>query len=348
MASGALNQAPAGPSDAGNYSAAERIAVVITVLGEGAARPILERLDDAVLADVQAAIARLPSIPVQDMALIIRDFTRRAQTSSSDLMEKGALARKLISEITIQRHGGQSTGADGGAALSNDGDDVWVQFAKAPAARVGSYLNSLPPNVISMIVRKMEPPQAADVLCHLDPSKARPVLGFMVQPAPDDPRMDRVLERMIRLEFLNTKDDSVAEDAAHLGNVGEMLSLIPAGKRSELVDFLKTNHQAKLDGIQKSLFTMEALPDMLPRNAVPVLFRELDTPTITRLIKSLEPQYTAVIDFLLANISSRLANQVREDMAAMQSVGSVEAETLQRDFLSLLMRLKRSGGIDLA
>jgi flagellar motor switch protein FliG len=351
MASAVQNQASGGPVLARNYAAAERIAVVITILGEAVARPVLEKLDDATLAEVQVAISSLPTIPIADMGQIIREFTRRAQNASGDLIEKGKQARKLISEITTLRQGpafewivpeGAGMGFAGDAL-----DDVWDEFSKAAPARIGAYLNGLPPNLVSMILRKLAPPLAADVLCHLDAPKMRPVLGFMVQGAVQDPGIERVLERMIRLEFLNTHEEIAGEDAAHLGNLGEMLSLIPAGKRNELVDFLKENHQTKLDGIQKSLFTMEALPDMLPRNAVPAIFREMDTPSITRLMKSLEPDQTAVIEFILANISSRLANQVREDMAAMQSVSGVEAETLQRDFLSLLMRLKRSGAIEM-
>ena len=134
---------------------------------------------------------------------------------------------------------------------------------------------------------------------------------------------------------------SSEEDEAHLEMIGELLSLIPSDKRDSLIAFLKEQHTAQLEGIEKSIFTIEALPDLLPRKAVPVVFRELEMADLVKLLGSLRDTHAPVAEYLLDNISSRLADQIRDDLGDFTPLPPVEAEGLQRQFLTDLMSLKR-------
>ncbi len=333
-----------GARSAQTYSAAQRIAVVITILGEAAARPILEKMDDETLARVSAAIETVPSLPLDAIRDIIRSFSERAQSASTALSVKRDEARKLVDGLVAARRG---TGGPGEATMgtSAGGVDIWARLEKRPADKLGVYLSGLSPNLISLVLRRLSPNYAAEVICHVDETKLRPMLGFMVQAQASDAGIEGIVTRMIELEFLNANEDTTSEDHQHLGMLGEMLSLVPTEKRDSMVEFLRSHHEGKLASIQKSLLTIDALPDMLPRNAVPAIFRELDAQLALKLIKSLEASYPKVAEFLLANISSRLATQMREDVAGLDRVSEAEAEAVQRDTLALLMKMKRSGAI---
>ncbi|OYW85770.1 MAG: hypothetical protein B7Z22_07935, partial [Hyphomonas sp. 32-62-5] len=130
--------------------------------------------------------------------------------------------------------------------------------------------------------------------------------------------------------------------------IGEVLSLIPSDKRDNLVGFLKERYESKLPIIQKGLFTVEGLPDLLPRNAVPVVFRELDQQTVLRLLATFRGSNDAVAEYLLGNISSRMADQYREDLKEIAAVTPGEAETIQREFLTTLMDMRRRGVITIS
>lgn len=212
---------------------------------------------------------------------------------------------------------------------------------------MAAYLNRLTPNIIALILRKLDTSIASNIICHLKDDKLSPTLGQMVEAPKLDPGIDSVIERMLEMEFLNARSEAGADggDESHLETIGEVLSLIPTDKRDNLVGFLKERYEAKLPLIQKGLFTVEGLPDLLPRNAVPVVFKELDQQTILRLLATFRGSHDAVSDYLLGNISSRMADQYREDLKATGAIAPGEAETIQREFLTTLMDMRRRGMI---
>jgi flagellar motor switch protein FliG len=63
------------------------------------------------------------------------------------------------------------------------------------------------------------------------------------------------------------------------------------------------------------------LPDLLPKNAVPVVFREVDQSFLLKLLSTLQGGNSAVSDYLLGNISSRMADQYRDDLGGMKLNG---------------------------
>ena len=162
----------------------------------------------------------------------------------------------------------------------------------------------------------------------------------------DDPELDAVVGRMVEMEFLNTAQGQSDERSEHLQTIGEILSLVPSERRDAVVDFLKAEHEETLVHIQKSLFTIDAIPSILPRAAVPVVFREIDMDQTIRLIASLQGAHSEIADFLLSNISSRMADMIRDELGGLGTLSEEEAEDTQRMFIGKLMELKRLGKIE--
>jgi flagellar motor switch protein FliG len=183
----------------------------------------------------------------------------------------------------------------------------------------------------------------SSILCLLPDEKVSPTLGYMVEAPKIDPSIEPAVERMIEIEFLNKDQDVSENNDDHLGVIGEVLSLIPAQKRNNLIDFLRTSHEAKLPIIEKGLFTIDALPEILPRNTVNVVFRQIDNAVMVKLLASLRDTYPPILEFLLTNISSRMADSMREEFKDMPAFSVDQVETLQREFLTTLMDLSRRG-----
>jgi len=172
-------------------------------------------------------------------------------------------------------------------------------------------------------------------------------MNHMVESKELDPRVEGVVIRMVELEFLNSKQDTSGESVEHLAGIGEMLSLMPSEKRDPLVKFLENDHASKINEIQGALFTIDSLPDTLPRSAIPVVFREMDMGETVNLLSTLQGPLAPVSDFLLGNISSRLADQIKDKLSDHQALSPEDAEIAQRTFLMRIMTLKRSGEITL-
>ncbi|HPE46813.1 MAG TPA: FliG C-terminal domain-containing protein [Hyphomonas sp.] len=338
--------------------ASQRAAIIIAILGEAAAKPIVEKLDDVALSKVAAALENLSFIAREQMVDVVIDFLGQLRYSTGSLRGGKDKAREVLAAVLDSERLANVMGEDPFADANADQDDIWEQLRsgetvwtrleKKDSKRTAEYLSGLSPNIIAMILRKLDVTAASDIVANMDSAKLGPVMGFMIQDQKADAGIDHVLERMVEIEFLNVaQGGNDEENTEHLSAIGEMLSLIPAGKRDDLVKFLQGKHDDKLRDIQKSLFTIESLPDIMPKAAVPVVMRELDPDKTLKLFASLRGPYQPVSDFLLANISSRLAEQLRDDLSDVKDLSELETDTVQREFLSTLMAMKRDGKIEL-
>lgn len=346
-------QDSAAPSRASAVPPARRAAVVIALLGEAAARPIVEKLDDMALSKVVSELENISYMPREDLVEIAMDFLGHLRSTNGALRGGRERARELVSNMLDPKRLDTVIGRDPieGELLAprpaSQDNDVWAKMQKRDPKVVAEYLARLTPNIISMILRKFDVSFTSDVLCHLDDQKLVPAMGYLVDAGKSDPAIEAVVSRMVQMEFLNAEQAMQEDDTEHLESIGELLSLIPDSKRENVVQFLKTEHEAKLVSIEQAILTIEGLPDLLARNSVPVIFREMDQARIINILGILRATFPAVADFLLNNISSRMADQYRDDLEGFSPPSPHEAETMLREFLSSIMSMKQQGLVTL-
>lgn len=323
----------------------QRAAVIIALLGEGAAKPIVEKLDDAALAKVVTALENISSLAREELVEIVIDFLTQLRQNSGSMQGGPAKAREVMSRVLDP---GRMNALFGTTPVEMDMSflqtaDVWSRLAQMEPPLVAEYLGGMTPNIIALVLRKLDTGMVSNILCLLPDEKVSPTLGYMVESPKVDPSIEPAVERMIEIEFLNREREVAGNDDQHLGMIGEVLSLIPTQKRNSLIDFLRSAHETKLPTIEKGLFTIEGLPEILPRNAVTVVFRQIENDVMVKLLASLRDTYPAIMEFLLSNISSRMADSIREEFKDIPAMGGEQAETLQREFLTSLMDLSRRG-----
>ena len=330
----------------GGITASQRAAVIIALLGEAAAKPIVEKLDDVALAKVVTALENISMLAREELVEIVIDFLTQLRQNAGSLRGGRERAREVMSglvdasRLDLLYGGASQAGSNDGAVYSGD---TWAKLRQREPKQVAEYLSRMPPNIIALILRKFDAGMASNILCLLPDEKVSVTLGQMVAAQKVDAGIEPAIERMIEIEFLNNQEVAAESGDEYLETIGEVLSLIPDSKRDSLVSFLKSQHEAKLPFIQKGLFTIESLPEILPRNSVPVVFREIDNDKLIKVLVSLRERYSAVSDYLLGNISSRMADQLRESVKDVPAMAQADADNLQREFLTDLMDLKRRG-----
>lgn len=332
----------------------QRAAIIISILGEEVARPIMEQLDDDALERVEELLDSINSLPADVIAQIVIDFLDKIQGTSGAMMVGKSQLKQMIGSIEDMRKtaaefsmdfSAEPFELDLGEELMPDERSVWERLAEYKPAQVAEYLERLTPNLGALVLKQMDVTQCSDVMSVLDDEKLPKIMDYMVDGGPDDPGINSVIERMVDIEFLCAAQKVSDSDLEHLQQLGELLSLIPADKRDKMVKFLETEHEGKLEDIQKSLFTIEGLPDLLPRASIPVLFKELSADDGIKLIASLRGENNEVAEFLLGNISSRQATLIREELERVGTMTDEEIEEIQRNLLLKLMVLKREGVI---
>ncbi|MGB2176542.1 MAG: FliG C-terminal domain-containing protein [Hyphomonas sp.] len=327
-------------------SSAQRAAVIIALLGESAAKPIVEKLDDAALAKVATALENLSMLTRDELIEIVMDFIAHLRKTNGALRGGRSRAKEVLSGVVDSGRLNLLFKEDETEATSEEDNEelsVWDRLERKDPKQIANYLSRLSPNLIALILQKLDVSVSSEILGHMEGEKLGPMIGHMVEPRKTDPGVDQVLGRMVEMEFLNAVQEEDEDEGNNLSSVGELLSLISTEKRDSLVAFLRSKHEDKLEGIEKSIFTIEGLPDLLPKNAVPVVFREVDQSFLLKLLSTLQGGNSAVSDYLLGNISSRMADQYRDDLGSMKPMAPEAVEQVQREFLNVLMGLKRRG-----
>ncbi|KCZ51034.1 hypothetical protein HY29_06690 [Hyphomonas beringensis] len=340
---------PAGASRVLHLTRAQKAAVVIAMLGEAEARPIVEKLDDYTMSQVAAALETISVLDKQELAEIAIDFLTEMRAASGSFAGGQSKAREIISNLLDQGRYEQIYGLPVEADESADAGatDTWSRLEQHDAKQTAVYFQTLTPNIIAVLLRKLDVSVASEIISFLDDELLDPVVGHLVEDETPDPEIYSVLAHMVELELLNNTEADAEDDTSHLEAVGEILSLIPGDKRDRVIAFLNSAHESKMRSIERVMFTIDSLPEILPRNVVPVVFRELGEETMTQLLASLRNGGSAISDYLLGNISSRLADQYRLQVEDIAQMSADKAEKVQRQFLMSLMTLKRQGGISI-
>ena len=261
----------------------QRAAVVIAMLGETAAKPIVEMLDDDAIANIAASLETITFLAREQLVEIVIDFLRQLRMSSGSLRGGPDSARKILEGVLDEPRLRLVFGADQLEVadqpevpiLENLGD-IWAELAKREAPKTAAYLNGLTPNIIALILRNLETTLCSELICLLEEDVQTKVLGEMVDPPPASPDIDSVIARMVKMEYLQAAAVADVDDTTQLQSVGEMLSLVPNERRKSLMGFLQESHAEKVDPIQRGMFAIEDLPKILNRNQIPVLFKALE------------------------------------------------------------------------
>lgn len=334
-----------------HITASQRAAVVIAVLGEEAAKPIVDRLDDQAIANVAAALETIHYLPREQLTEIVMDFLGHLRSSSGSLRGGTETSRQLMESLLDESrlrviYGTQEESLEDQLPEPENKEDfsrLWDTFSKREPAHIAKYLSGLTPNIVGLILRNLDATLCSELICLLEEGQQSKVLSEMVNPPPPSYEIDAVVARMVRMEFLLAPEEDEDDGDAQLQGVGEILSLMPNERRESLMGHVSEKHAEKVDAIQKGMFELVDIPTMLNRNYVPVLFKELDQEFLLQLMKVLESEYKEVCDYFLNNISNRMADGIRDDLGMMKALNAEATEQVQKDFLMKMMAMKRDG-----
>lgn len=322
---------------------ARRAAIIISVLGETYARPIVARLDDEALGRVMLELQQISMVPQSEVVEIVVDFLETLERNTGAIRGGADRARALMTGVVEPSRLKLIVGdTDENTAplVESDQRTVWARLEDKPGDQIATYLDGLSPHISSIIVNNLSTAKSSEVLTYLDQEKVTSVIANLVDLPKSDDGLDMVVGRMVELEFLN-KEQADAGDAPHLAKMGEVLTLIQKPRRNLIMDFLRSSHEPQLHKIEHSFMSIDRLPELLLPTSVPVIFREIDAETMARVYVCMKAAYPEVATFLLENISSRMADQIKYDTEKTAAPDQEAIDEIERDFLTQLMMMKR-------
>lgn len=219
-------------------------------------------------------------------------------------------------------------------------------------------LRALPPEELAEIAEAESTEVAAVMLSKLDTAKAAALLGKL--PGPVARRITYAISQTGRVtpEAVDRIGWSLAAqiDARPIlafadrpeKRVGNILNQSPQTTRDQVMSALDEEDAAFAVSVRKVLFTFADIPRRVATRDVPAIIRVADPDQLViALAAATEGEEAAVAEFLLSNMSARMADNLRDEIREQGKIKRVDGEAAMTALIAGIRTLEEEGALKL-
>ncbi|RYH09850.1 flagellar motor switch protein FliG [Tropicimonas sp. IMCC6043] len=333
--------AAAPPAPRKQLSRQQKAAVVVQLLlAEGAAPPLSD-LPETYQVAITRTLSEMRSVDRDTLQAVISEFV--SEMDSIGLTFPGGMEDALgavdghISAATSSR-----LRREAGIAARGD---PWDRISGLAPERLIKVLEQESTEVGAVMLSKLSVAQAAKLLGMLSGMRARE-LSYAIS------RTGYVLPETVQRIGLSLASQLDAEpmsafDVDPVERVGAILNYSRAATRDEVLVGLDETDAEFAAEVRRAIFTFANIPARVTERDIPKIVRGIEQSVLVKALASCEGDGTmeAARDYVLDNISKRMAESLREEIAEAGKVSAVEGEEAMNAVVSEIRRLVEVGEV---
>lgn len=219
--------------------------------------------------------------------------------------------------------------------------DPWETIAGQPAERILPILEAESIEVGAVILAKLNVAKAAEVLSRLPGERARR-LTYAVS------RTDAVSPATVhRIGVALARELSIVPEIAFndgpVERVGAILNFSPSATRDDVLAGLDEADKGFADEVRKAIFTFAHIPTRIEPRDVPKVLRAVDPALLSTALAAATDALAPTAEFILENMSKRMAEQLREEIAEKGDVKLADGETAMNAVVAAIRELESNG-----
>ena len=224
--------------------------------------------------------------------------------------------------------------------------DPWEQVRKADIDDLIPVIVSESTEVAAVMLSKLDVTRAADLLSRLPGQKARRITYAVSQTGAVTPEaVDRI--GLSLASQLNEIPPS-AFDSGPVQRVGAILNSSSSSTRDDVLTGLDEADLEFAAQVRKAIFTFANIPDRLGPMDVPKVMRDVDqSALVVALAAAPDAELGHVAEFLLENMSRRMAEGLREEVGEKAKVSSKDGEDAMTAVVKTIRQLEANSEITL-
>lgn len=321
---------------------AQKAAIILGILGSEAAGPVLERLDEENLRSFASAMSRIkrvqPDVVVATIQEFMIEFAQFDMTVSGGLKNARAMLQDYVPEATLSR-------------IMDDIDtpsahNVWQKLTAVEDQALAEFLAREHPQTAAVVLSKLSAEHAAEILGRLSPDRAREiVVGLKRTTAMDGNVVEAIGESVSKdfLEHYRGGGTSVKPEE----RIGMIMNYTSGEIRQAVLDFLGEKQPEFLEAVKARMFTFADIQDRIERRDITAIVRAVDPEEFMKAMIGAKETYPKTFEFILGSLSSRVAEQLQEEIGESGKVKVREAEEAQNAVLKVIRAMETSKEIQL-
>ncbi|OYX26264.1 MAG: flagellar motor switch protein FliG [Rhodobacterales bacterium 32-66-7] len=223
--------------------------------------------------------------------------------------------------------------------------DPWERIMVLPVDRLLPILADEAVEVGAVMLSKLPVTKAAELLGRLPGDRARRVAYAVSMTGQVDPETVRRIGVALLAELDNQPPR--AFDTGPVERVGAILNVSPALTRDDVLLGLEAEDAGFAAEVRRAIFTFVHIPARLAPRDAPKIIRLVEQPVLVTAFAFAtgKPGIEDAAEFLLSNISQRLAQGLREEMAERGKIKDKDGEEAMSAILNAIRTLEAGGEI---
>lgn len=225
------------------------------------------------------------------------------------------------------------------------GDGVWTRVGELDNDAMVALVEGETDEVCAILLSKLPPGRAAALMADLPQERADSIAEAFARTEGVTPGAVSAIGTALVRAFDVRPKPGLGGDP--VDRVAGILNMATSGLRRQVLDTLDDKSPDFAARVRAAVFSFENIADRVAPRDVPKVLRAVDNSVLVTALKGAPDEQAHVGEFMLAAISSRLADQIRDEINERADVPADEAETAMGEIVVAIRDLEESGELAL-
>ncbi|MEM6906216.1 MAG: FliG C-terminal domain-containing protein [Pseudomonadota bacterium] len=326
-------------ADSSHLSRVEKAAIVMIALGPQAASALLSDMGDDRIRRFAHTVTRMKQVPAPVVDAVLEEFIALLEDNLT-LQGGPEELRQFLGEALDTATANRMLEDMGGSP------SIWNRLSEVEEMRLAAWLKMEHPQIVAIILTKINSVKAAKVLERLESDIAQTVVLRMSRVASVDPAILGRMADSIERDFLPTVQREKGASKP-VDTIAGLMNHVSAQTRDSILQRIETERPQLAQNIQRVMFTFSDIVERVAARDIGTIVKSLDEQILMQALKAGQKAADPSAEFILDSISKRLAERMREDLAAMAEPSRKEGEAAQGELAMAIRGMVDRGQIKL-
>ncbi len=314
----------------------QKAATVIVALGAEKASLLYKFMDPEEVEQLTLEVAKLSYVSGEQTEAILTDFYQICQTSKA--VTEGGL--EYARSVLEKAYGEQMANELLNKVTKSLRNREFAFMNKADPKSLFSALRSERPQTIALVLSYVDADKAANVIAQLEGDQQIQVVECIAKIESVSPTAIKIVEAEMSKKFSNIVTSANVR-VGGIDYVATIMNNLDRASEKNIFDGLTEHDQDLADEIRKRMFVFEDIITMDDRS-IQKFVRECDPRDLVLSLKSANDE---VANKLFANMSARMAQNIRDDLEITANVRMRDVEEAQQRIVGIIRDLEEKGEI---
>jgi flagellar motor switch protein FliG len=315
-----------------------KAAILLVSLGAERAADIFRHLSDDEIESLSLEMAKLGPVPEEDVEGVFEEAD--AMTVGLRSLATGGVdfAREVL-----RRSLGPERAEEIIGRLASVIDKRPFEFLRrTPPEQVVAFLRAESPQTRALVIANLHARLAAQVLSVLDPEEQADIALRVARMTETSPEVVKRIEAVVRRKLANVvAEDPSASAAGGVQGLADILNQTDRPTERNVLDALSETDAGIAEEVRRLLFVFEDVARLDDRS-IQLVLRDVDQRDLALALRGVDE---TVQERMLANLSQRGAQNIREEMEYMPPQLKRVVEEAQGRIVAAVRRLEESGAL---